>query len=139
MSKSILDEWWRSTLISICSNGCCFEHLAQFDRFLGGGRVASDKLKTVWFACIWMIWKARNGHVLKKNVLVWNLWLVRLSCCHGNGLKAMLGDLCGLLVNSSRFCLMYYHRKLVCWYWNFLGSAVKTQTGSNLIESSFFA
>jgi len=70
---------------------------------------------------------------------------VRLSCCHGNGLIAILGDLCGLLVNSressgeSWFDLMYYHRKLACWYWMFFGSAVKTQTGNKLIESSFFA
>lgn len=89
-SRSILDERWRSSLISICSNGGCFEHLYHFDRFLGGGRVASDKLETVWFACIWMIWKARNGHALKKMWVCKN-WLVRLSCCHGNDLKAMLG------------------------------------------------
>ena len=53
-------------------------------------RLHLDDLKSKEWACI------------KKNVLVWNIWLVRLSCCHGNGLKAMLGDLCGLLVNGSR-------------------------------------
>jgi len=45
MSKSILDGWWRSSLIPICSNGGCFEHLSQFDRFLGGGKVVVTNLK----------------------------------------------------------------------------------------------
>lgn len=86
--------------------------------------------------------KSKECACVKKNVLVCKSWFVRLSCCYGNGLKTMLGDLCGLLVNSSRILrsvLIIIRENWPVWYWNFFGSAIKKQTGGKLIESSFFS
>jgi hypothetical protein len=36
-------------------------HLDQFIALIGSVRSFSSKVSVVWYACVWSIWKARNG------------------------------------------------------------------------------
>ncbi|XP_058774729.1 uncharacterized protein LOC131649001 [Vicia villosa] len=43
-----------------------WQHLLQFENLLGEGNLSTLKLRVLWCACIWGIWKARNNKIFRN-------------------------------------------------------------------------
>lgn len=43
-----------------------WEHFEQFGFLAAGGKIEEIRIRVVWFACIWCIWKARNNSIFKN-------------------------------------------------------------------------
>lgn len=42
------------------------DHLEQFEGLIGSGRAFTERVKVIWFACIWCIWRSRNEKLFKN-------------------------------------------------------------------------
>lgn len=63
------------------------EHLLQFKGLIASGRAFIDKVRVIWFACIWCNWRSRNAKLLKnKEINVFNM-VEFMSVDPGNWLK----------------------------------------------------
>jgi hypothetical protein len=41
-------------------------HIEQFEGLIGSGRAFSSRVRVIWFACVWSIWKARNESIFRN-------------------------------------------------------------------------
>jgi len=53
-------EIWRWFGVSTAFQKEGLLHLEQFEGLKGSGRAFSKRVRVVWFACVWSIWKTRN-------------------------------------------------------------------------------
>ncbi|XP_058726707.1 uncharacterized protein LOC131598090 [Vicia villosa] len=56
-------KWLR---ISTALHGDSIAHLAQFEGLIGGDKEISSKVRVIWLACCWSIWKARNAKIFNN-------------------------------------------------------------------------
>jgi len=54
--------------ISVVFPGSITDHFFQFIHMVGMSRASHLRLKVIWLACVWVLWKERNNRIFKNVV-----------------------------------------------------------------------